>query len=168
MDCVMIESSSAVRTWLDSALVSPNYTGLGFESVHLDDLLVDDYSDDVAVELGFRLLDDLVSCLHGKAGDVMASLVIVLETETEAELHLQAPDVTQIGAAWDHFTPPELYLQARAPRVQPYVVEEYKKPYPMGTFPAAQGVYLGYYRCHRNEDSEEFSRAVHVEHYPLG
>jgi hypothetical protein len=166
MDCAMVESSSAVRTWLDSALVSPNYTSLGYESVHLDDLLADDYSGDVAVELGFRLLDDLVSCLHGKAGDVMASLVIVLGYETE--MHLQAPDVTQIGAAWDHFTPPEFYLQARAPRVQPYVVEEYKKPYPMGTFPAAQGVYLGYYRCHRNEGSEEFSRAIYVEHYPLG
>jgi hypothetical protein len=47
------------------------------------------------------------------------------------------------------------------------VVEEYKKPYPMGTFPAPQGVYLGYYRCHRNEDSEEFTRAIYVEHYPL-
>ncbi len=166
MDCAVIESSSAVRTWLDSALMSPNYTGLGFESVHLDDLLVDDYSGDVAVELGFRLFDDLVSCLDGKAGDVMATLVVVLGYETE--MHLQAPGVTQIGAAWDHFTPPELYLQARAPRLQPYVVEEYKKPYPMGTFPAPQGVYLGYYRCHRNENSEEFSRAIHVEHYPLG
>lgn len=166
MDRAVIEPPSAVRTWAESALVSPNYTGLGYESVHIDDLLVDDYSDDVAVELGFRLLDDLVSSLHGKAGDVMASLVIVLGYETE--MHLQAPEVTQIGVAWDHFTPPELYLQARAHRVHPWAVEEYKKPYPMGTFPAAQGVYLGYYRCHRNEGSEEFTRAIYVEHYLLG
>lgn len=158
--------SSVVREWLDSALVSHNYSGLGYESVHLDDLLVDDYSDDVAVELGFRLLDELVSCLDGRAGDVMASLVIVLGYETE--MHLQAPEVTQIDAAWDHCTPPELYLQARAPRVQPYVVEEYKKPYPAGTFPATRDVYLGYYRCHRNEGSEEFMRGMYVEHYPLG
>ena len=166
MDCAMTKNSSVVREWLDSALVSRNYTGFGYESVHLDDLLVDDYSDDVAVELGFRLLDELVSCLDGKAGEIMASLVIVLGYETE--MHLQAPDVSQIGAAWDHFTPPELYLQARAPRVQPYAVEEYKKPYPADTFPAAQGVYLGYYRCHRNEGSDEFTRAIYVEHYPLG
>ena len=162
----MIESSSSVRRWLDAALVSPNYTALGYESVHLDDLLVDECSDAVAVELGFRLLDDLVLNLHGKAGDVMASLVIVLGYETE--MQLQVPDAAQVSAAWDHFTPPELYVQARAPRVRPYVVEEYKKPYPAGTFPAADGVYLGYYRCHRNKDSEEFTRAIYVEHYLLG
>lgn len=81
MGRVMIESSAAVRAWLDSALVGASYTGFGYESA----------------------------------------------------MHLQAPEVTQIGAAWDRFTPPELYLQARAPRVQPHV-----------------------------------SRAVHVEHYPLG
>ena len=86
MDCAMTKNSSVVREWLDSALVSRNYTGFGYESVHLDDLLVDDYSDDVAVELGFRLLDELVSCLDGKAGEIMASLNASLDAaEYDAE-----------------------------------------------------------------------------------
>lgn len=147
--------------WLTTALDSPEFRTLGATSIHIDDHL-DDYTEDDAVPTAFRLLDELVTAIHDT--DLMAMLVIV--TGLHDDIALAAPPAETLEAAWDHWTPPELYLIRRAPLLSPYVVEEYKKPYPPGTFTAPHGVYHAYYRCHRQGDTTEFTSGVYIEHYP--
>lgn len=158
----MTQDEFGVRTWLNAALVSAGFREHGFESIHLDEL-VNDYAEADAVEIAFRALDDLVRCYRDRADELMASLVVVLGYDDR--ISLQSPLPGDVPAAWDHFTPPELYLQTRMPDLSPYIVEEYKKPFPVATFAAPYGVYHGYYRCHRQETTVEFTRAVYVEHY---
>ncbi|MGW4116856.1 hypothetical protein ACWEFJ_38785 [Actinosynnema sp. NPDC004786] len=152
-----------MRAWLDAAVAGPNYRKHGFDSVHIDEL-IDDYTESRALALGFDLLDELVRAYEPQAANMMASLAIVLSYEDHMDL--SAPEAAHLAGAWDGFTPPDIYVQARAPRLVPYVVEEYKKPYPTGTFTAPYGIYYAYYRCHRQSDSVEYTRAVYVEHYP--
>ncbi|MEU6153537.1 hypothetical protein ABZ816_26385 [Actinosynnema sp. NPDC047251] len=152
-----------IGEWARDALAGRHYRELGFDSVHVDDLVGDDYVEATAVEDGFRLFDELVVACRPIAREVRAMFVVVLDGQGEFDPH--APEAGGFAAAWDHFTPPEFYLSARTAQLTPYVVEEYKKPYPAGTRAAPHGQYYVYYRCHR-QDGDEFTRAVHVEHYP--
>ncbi|GAA1331433.1 hypothetical protein GCM10009660_04780 [Catellatospora bangladeshensis] len=153
-----------MRTWLEEALNGTNYRRFGFESVTINNLL-DDYSEATALDSGFRLLGELVEAYADVDEQVIAWAVFDLGLEDE--LVLEAPDVRKLASVRDRSAPPTLYVQKRFLRpLSPYVVEEYKKPYPADTFRAPHGVYHTYYRCHRQDDVDEFARAIYVEHYP--
>ncbi|MEV0678614.1 hypothetical protein AB0I60_19060 [Actinosynnema sp. NPDC050436] len=153
-----------MRAWLDEALAGRHYAQFAFDSVHVDEV-TDDYTESRALELGFHYFDQLVVAYEDRAADLMARMVIVLRDE--GELDLRAPELTELGSEWDGFTPPDLYITARKPIPRPYFVEEYKKPYPVGSFRAPHGVYHAYYRSHRQDDTIDFGRTVNIEHYPL-
>lgn len=160
----MTEQNLRLRSWVTATIAGAYFCEHGYDSIHLDDL-VDDYSEADAVEVAFRVFGDLIRCYEDYANDVAAMLVIVLSYEDQ--LNLQAPRPGEIAASWDHFTPPVIYLEARKPDLIPCLAEEYRKSFAEGVFAAPHGVCHGYYRCHRNEGSTEFTRGVYVKHYPL-
>ncbi|GAA0223210.1 hypothetical protein GCM10010492_21720 [Saccharothrix mutabilis subsp. mutabilis] len=152
-----------IRTWLATALRSPHFHTHGFESIHTDDL-DDTYTEADAIPRALDHFTTLVTAFADHQTDVMAMLVI--QTGYHDDLALTAPPITDLETAWDHWTPPELYLLARRPHLTPYAVEEYKRPYPPNTFTAPHGTYHTYYRCHRQGDSPEFTSAIYIEHHP--
>ncbi|GAA3873195.1 hypothetical protein GCM10022243_42910 [Saccharothrix violaceirubra] len=158
-----MDVAGPVRPWC--AAVLPVVRRDGYASAHLDELF-ESYDESYSVGLGFQCLDELVRAYRPWCVEVRAMYVAV--TGMGEVLDLDAPGAAGIAAAWDGFTPPEPYLVRRAPDLVPYVVEEYRRPYPAGTFPAPHGVYHGYYRCHRQDDTVEFTSGVYVEHYPSG
>ena len=160
----MTEHDLRLRSWVTTTLAGTYFHEHGYDSIHLDDL-VGEYSEADAVDVAFRVFDDLIRCYGDYANDVAAMLVIVLGYEDR--LNLRVPQPGEIAASWDHFTPPVIYLEARKPDLTPDLAEEYKKSFAEGVFAASYGVCHGYYRCHRNEGSTEFTRGVYVKHYPL-
>ncbi len=155
------EIADRVREWCGRAVDGDHFRRARFDSVHIDDLLIEGYREERAVADAFVAFDALVDAYRKRSRDLVAVLTVTLGYVDE--LVLDAPDVADLERVWDHFTPPEVYLMDRELWRTPHVVEEYVKPYPAGTF---RDGYLGYYRCHR-ADADEYMRNVYVEHSGL-
>lgn len=136
------------------------------DSRHIDDLLDErPNSPEDILSASFELYKELLSQYQIYSDEIMAMLVIGVKETPD----LQAYSIEQLFRGGLELWPsPELYLVKREPNLEPYVVEEYKRPFNQTIIQPNQGLVYAYFRTMRNSTDDPYSPGFYFEHYPSG
>lgn len=160
----MIEYQRIVENWLNDPSLFENVNNRSLDSRHLDEL-VENVSPDDQFNVAVKLFEQLIAQYQHYSSEMMAMLVLSLNETDNFEQH--ALDEVISGKIKLHPST-ELYLVKRELNLEPYVVEEYKRPIHQSLFKCQNGVIYSYYRLMRNSAHEPYSPGFYFEHYPKG
>lgn len=158
---------SKVDTWLSTNL--PFVLPSKLVSVHLDNLLKENYRTDSIVDLAklvFKLLLDKLLELNMP---VQLLLVIPLISDEKVLKANYPKNLEDLGKMLDDFEPPEVFLINWDDASSADTSEEYKCPLPFSLFEQDLPNIYVYYREYRYPDvvanEWEFSRAIYIRYY---